>query len=142
ASSLQTEKEWVAGEVDKLEGRLRRMERWALFRSGQFVHNRAFDEIQELRDRTHVLEILDTLTGAFELASRLAKRGVLCPEAQLKFDLVGVDGRVLTWPGKGGMENLERDYWCQSENFTVVRRGRAEDLENNGRQLAIDTSIE
>jgi hypothetical protein len=142
--ALQTENEWVAGEIDKSDGRMRRIERWALFRSGQFVHNRAFDEIKDLGDRIHVLEIIDTVTGAFELATRLARRGVLSPDAQLKFELRGVAGRALTWPVSniGTADALEQDFWSQDENFTVVSQESAIDLQARGRELALDAAIE
>jgi len=141
--ALQTESEWVAGEIDKSDGRMRRIERWALFRSGQFVHDRAFDEINDLGDRIHVLEIVDTVTGAFELAARLARRGVLSPDAQLKFEVYGVDGRALTWPISrvGTSDALEQDFWSQDEDFTVDRQESAIDLQARGRELALDASI-
>lgn len=141
---LQTENEWVTGEIDKSGGRMRRIERWALFRSGQFVHNRAFDEIKDLGNRIHVLEIIDTVTGAFELAARLAKRGVLSPDAQLKFELRGIAGRALTWPvsNVGTADALEKDFWSQDEDFTVVRQESVLDLQTRGRELALETSIE
>jgi hypothetical protein len=141
--ALQTETEWVAGEIDKSDGRMRRVERWALFRSGQFVHNRAFEEIKDLGNRVHVLEIIDTVTGAFELAARLAKRGVLSPDAQLKFELHGVDGLALTWSvsNVGTADSLEKDFWSEEEQFTVVRQESATDLQARSRELALDASI-
>ena len=45
------------------------MERWAVFRNGQFVHNRALDEIPLLVKRVHVLETLDTVTAVFEFVA-------------------------------------------------------------------------
>lgn len=66
--ALQTGNEWLAGEIDMSDpGRVSRVKRWVLFRSAQFVHNRAFDEIPQLGNRVHVLEILDTVTAAFDL---------------------------------------------------------------------------
>lgn len=76
---------------------LKRAERWNLFRRGQFVHNRGFDEIPQLGDRVHVLEILDTVTAVFESAARMADFGVLSPKAAISFELHGVAGRSLTY---------------------------------------------
>jgi hypothetical protein len=58
--------ESISGEIEHSGRTLKRAERWNLFRSGQFVHNRGFDEIPQLADRVNVLEILDTLTAVFE----------------------------------------------------------------------------
>lgn len=123
---------------------MRRLERWTLFRSGQFVHNRAFDEIQDLGDHIHVLEILDTVTGAFELAARMARCGVLSSEAQLKFELCSVAGRTLTWPQDvfGTRDALGQDCWSQDESFTVIRQESVADLEVRPRELALDAAIE
>jgi hypothetical protein len=142
--ALQTGEEWVTGEIDKSDGRMRRLERWTLFRSGQFVHNRAFDEILDLGDHIHVLEILDTVTGAFELAARMARRGVLSPEAQLKFELHSVAGRTLTWPQDvfGRRDALRLDCWSQDESFTVIRQVSVADLDARPRELALDATVE
>jgi serine/threonine protein kinase len=144
ADTLQTGSEWVAGEIDSTDGRMRRLERWALFRSGQFVHNRAFDEIKDLGDRIHVLEVLDTVTGAFELASRLAKRGILSHDAQVKFELFGVAGRALTWPLDvfGTQNAFQEDFWSQDEDFTVTKQQTAADLQSRPRELALDATLE
>ena len=142
--ALQLSDESVTGEIDKSDGRMRRLERWTLFRSGQFVHNRAFDEIKDLGDRIHALEILDTVTGAFELAARLARRGVLSPEAQLKFEVYGVAGRALTWPEDvfGTRDAMKEDCWSQDENFTVVWQAKAFELDGRAHELALDAAIE
>jgi hypothetical protein len=123
---------------------MRRIERWSLFRSGQFVHNRAFDEIKDLGDRIHVLEIIDTVTGAYELAARLAKRGVLRPAAQLKFELFGVSGRELTWPLDlfGSADVIKTESWAQDDEFAVIRQETVTDLETRARELALDAALE
>lgn len=142
--ALQLSDESVTGEIDKSDGRMRRLERWTLFRSGQFVHNRAFDEIKDLGDRIHALEILDTVTGAFELAARMARRGVLSPEAQLKFEVYGVAGRALTWPEDvfGTRDVMKEDCWSQDENFAVVSQAGVTELDGRAHELALNAAIE
>jgi serine/threonine protein kinase len=142
--TLQLGSEWVAGEIDSSDGRMRRIERWALFRSGQFVHNRAFDEIKVLGDRIHVLEVLDTVTGAFELARRMANRSILPQDAQLKFELFGVAGRALTWPLDvlGTQDHLTKDTWSEDDDLTVIRQESATDLRSKPHELALDVALE
>jgi serine/threonine protein kinase len=142
--ALEVEDERVVGEIDRTDGTRRHMERWALFRSGQFVHDRAFDEIAELGDHIHVLEIVDTVTGAFELAARLAQRGVLVPKAQLKFELYGVSARRLTWPLDvfGKVDAIKDEVWAQEDNFSVIKEETSADLETHRRELALQTAIE
>ena len=86
--------EWIDSEIDQAG----HTERWILFRSGQFVHHRAFDEIPELKDRVHELEIPDTVTGDIELARRMARRGKFSPKVAITFSLYEIDGGELTWP--------------------------------------------
>jgi len=140
ADSLEKGDEWVAGEIDQSG----RTERWVLFRSGQFVHNRAFDEVPQLGDRVHVLEILDTVTGAVELAIRMAHRGVLLPKAVITFDLYGVDGRGLTWPEDvlGHKNAVASSYWCQDASFNVRRTVAPEELKTLGREIALEAALE
>jgi hypothetical protein len=140
ADSLETGNEWIAGEIDQSG----RTERWVLFRSGQFVHNRAFDEIPQLGGRVHVLEILDTVTGAIELAGRMAHRGVLSPKAVITVDLYGVDGRNLTWPDDmlGHKNAVSSNCWCQDEAVNVTRLVAPEELETQGRALALGVALE
>jgi len=73
--AVQSSNDWVAGETDALKGGITRMERWALCRSGQFVHNRALEQASQLDGGIHVMEILDTVTPAVEFAGRLARAG-------------------------------------------------------------------
>jgi hypothetical protein len=124
-------------------GRVSHTERWVLFRSAQFAHNRAFDEIPQLGGRVHVFEVLDTTTAAFEFAARLARQGVLSPEAVVTFELHGLDGRQLIWPTDiFGGSHLDQDYWCRDEGFSVGRQSSPRELEAQSRALALSTAFE
>jgi TIR domain len=143
--ALESGDEWIAGEIDMSEpGRVSHMERWVLFRSAQFAHNRAFDEIPQLGDRVHVLEILDTATAAFEFAARMAQHGVLSPEAVITFELYGLAGRGLTWPKDifGDSDSVEKDCWCQDESFAVARQSVPANLQAKRRELALEVAVE
>jgi hypothetical protein len=138
--SLETGDEWIAGEIDE-QGRT---ERWALCRSGQFVHSRAFDEVPRIKEGVHVLEVLDTVTGAVEFAARMADFGVLSPEAEISFELHGVDGKVLNWPQDmfGDRDLVGSNRWCQAETINVERRIPVDDLKARRRELALELSLE
>lgn len=140
ANSLETGNEWIAGEMDQSG----RTERWVLFRSAQFVHNRAFDEVPQLGDRIHVLEILDTVTGAVEFAARMAHRGVLPPRAVITLDLYKVDGRALTWPEDilGDTNTVPADCWCQDDAVNVRRQVAPEELQARGREISLGAALE
>jgi hypothetical protein len=142
--SLESGDEWIAGEMDMCDGGVSRVERWALFRSAQFIHNRAFDEIRQLADRVHVLEILDTATAAFEFAARMANRGVLSPEAEITFTVHGLDGRGLAWPQDvfGGRDAVQQECWCADESFSLSRIVPAAQLEARRREIALDAALE
>src|SRR5439155_10665476 len=90
---LERDTEWVACETDRNPP----LERWGLFRSGQFVHHRAVDT-SLWENRCHVLEILDTVTQVFELADRLAKQYLSSPTTAITLDLLDVAGLGLMWP--------------------------------------------
>jgi hypothetical protein len=140
SDNLEIGDEWIGGEISQMH----RTERWILFRSGQFIHNRAFDEVPELDGRVHVLEILDTVTGAVELASRMANRGVLSPRALITFDLYGVDGRGLTWPtDRLGIRNgVASTFWCQDDSISVQKVISPDELQAKAREFALETSEE
>jgi len=143
--ALESGDEWIAGEIDMSEaGRVSHMERWVLFRSAQFAHNRAFDEIPQLGDRVHVLEILDTATAAFEFAARMAQHGVLSPEAVITFELYGLAGRGLTWPKDifGDSDAVGKNCWCQDESFAVARQSVPANLQAKRRELALEVAVE
>jgi hypothetical protein len=142
--ALQLGDEWVAGEIEHSERYLNRAERWTLFRSGQFTQNRSFDEIAQLGDKIHVLEILDTTTAAFEFASRMADRGVLSSEAIFSFELRRIDGRQLTWPQDvfGNIDAAPRDCWCQDETIRIEKQITTNELKTRKRELALELALE
>jgi hypothetical protein len=142
--ALQEGPDWISGEIDHNDGRMTRIERCVLFRSGQFVHHRGFDEIPQLGTRVHVLEILDTVTAAFEFAARMAERNVLFPTAAISFELFGVDGRELTWPTDlfGTRDAVTGHYWCQEAGVNVTRRVSTDELKIKRRQLALEVALE
>jgi len=145
AELVEVGDEWAAGENDHSEPhRLSRTESWYLYRSAQFVHNLTFDEIPQLGDRVHVFEILDTVTAAFELAARMANRGVLSPEAAIRFDLYGVDGRQLTWPQPplGDLDHVSPNAWSQDRIISVESQVGADDLKARRRELALEATVE
>ena len=140
---IETGDEWITGEIEHSDGRMIRMERWALFRSGQFVHNRSFDQIEGLGDRVHVLEILDTVTAAFEFAARLADHGFLSGQAAVTFELFGIDGRELTWPKGwfGERDAIGRRYWSEDETVTLTKLVPVEELKGKRRELALEAAL-
>ena len=139
SGTLEAGDEWIACEIDTMH----QLERWALFRSGQFVHNRAFDEGPN-GQRVHVLEILDTVTQAFEFGARLAQQGVLSPKAAITFDLFGIAGQVLTWPAdlSGYSNAVPSNCWCQDESVSVARVMTTDELESRKRELAFEVVLE
>ena len=144
AETIELSNESISGEIEHSGNTLRRAERWNLFRSGQFVHNRGFDEIAQLGDRIHVLEILDTVTAAFEFASRMADVGVFSPKAAVTFEMHGVAGRSLTWPKDllGDTDAVGRNCWCQEESVTVERRVSPDELRAQTREIAFEVALE
>jgi len=142
--SIELGNEWIACESEHSSASIYRAERWILYRCGQFVQIRTFDEIAQVGDRVHALEILDTTTAAFEFAARMSARGLLSPDAALTFELRKVGGRSLTWPQDhlGDIDAAPRDRWCQEETITVERRIADEYLRPQARELAREVSIE
>jgi hypothetical protein len=142
--SIEDGDEWVSSETDKSDSRVTRTECWALFRSCQFVHNRAFDEIPGLTGRAHVLEILDTATGAIEFAARMAGRGVLSQQAAITFELDGVDGLTLTWPDDkfGHADVIDSTSWCQDEEVSISKIIDTAEILGQRRELALEIAFE
>ncbi len=135
----ETGDEWIAGETDSSRPR----ERWNLFRSGQFVHYRAFD-IERHPEKIHVLEILDTVTQAFEFAARLAQAGALSGDTAITFDLLDVEALGLTWPADqfGYADVVPRECWCQDKHISVSRVIPSEELDSRKRRAAYEAVIE
>ena len=144
ADALDTGDEWISGKIEWRQNGVSRLECWALFRSGQFVHERAFDEIPQLGERVHPLEILDTVTGALELAERMALEGVLSLKTAVTFELHGVAGRSLTWREDrfGPDDAVGPNCWCQDENVTVLRTLATDQLKTRRRELALEVALE
>jgi pyrimidine deaminase RibD-like protein len=144
ADTLEVGNESISGEIEHSGRTVQRAERWNLFRSGQFVHNRGFDEIPQLGDLVHVLEILDTVTAVFEFADRMANFGVLSPKAAITFELHGVAGRSLTWPQDllGDTDAVGRECWCQEESVSAERRVATDELKTRKRDLALEIVLE
>jgi hypothetical protein len=92
----------------------------------------------------HVLEILDTVTAAFEFATRMADFGVLSPKATITFELRGVAGRSLTWPQDlfGELMPVARNCWCQEESVSVERRAATDEFRARKRELALEVASE
>jgi hypothetical protein len=141
----QSGNEWIGGEVEQSEpGRIQRLERWVLFRSAQFAHHRALDEIPQLGGRVHVLEILDTTTAALEFLSRMEEQKLLSPEAVITFDMHGIEGRLLTWPTNVFRDSdfVGEDVWCQESEFRVERQAGPTEFQTRKRELALQVALE
>lgn len=135
---------WVSGEADIRDRTVHHTERWTLFRSGQFLQYRAFDEIPQLRHRTHALEILRTIAAAFEFAARMAAEGVLAPQARISFELANVAGRALTWPQDqvGDNDFVPRQCWCQDDTFSMMKETTGDELQSKKLQFALELSVD
>jgi hypothetical protein len=142
ANDLQRGDEWIACETEHSSRSLTWAEHWTLFRNGQFVRLRTLDEIPQLGERVHALEILDTVTASFEFAARMADRGVLSPRAAITLELNGVAGRGLTWPRDIYMDDIEGNCWCQEVTVSAVRQISADELRPRVREIAFDTALE
>ena len=121
ATSLEHEEDAIANGIEITEGSIKHFERWLLFLSGQFVHNMALDEIQQLGERTHVLEILDTTTAVFEFIGRMADRKVFTGRVAIEFELNQVPSRQLTWPMDALMasDRVSDTAWCQDKSIRI-----------------------
>lgn len=136
--------EWVAGEVELDDSAIRHWERWVLFRSGQFVHNLALDEMPVLSGRTHVLEILNTATALFEFIGRMADQKIISGRTLISLEFHKVEGHQLTWPQDAFQINDlvdRRSSWCQDESFTVEQAHSSADLVDHRRELALEASL-
>ena len=142
ANLVATGDEWIAYELDASGVEISRMDRWCLFRSGQFVDNRAFDEIVRLGGRIHVFEILDTITGAFEFAAKMTDAGLFSPRVAITLDLHGVDGRQLTWPRDqlGYRDAIPPRCWCQDDHIAVEKLLLPQELKARSRKLAVEVA--
>jgi hypothetical protein len=136
--------ESIASGIEITEGSIKHFERWVLFQSAQFVHNMALDQISQLGDRTHVLEVLDTTTAVFEFVGRMADRKIFNGRVAIAFELNKVAGRQLTWPQDilRMDDRVDDDAWCQEESIAIDHFFTASDLIEHRRALALDAALE
>lgn len=135
---------WIAGECEMSDTSKKHLERWVLFRSGQFVHNLALDQMPALDTRTHVLEILNTTTALFDFISRMADSKIISGRAAISFDFYKVEGRQLTWPKDASqMDDFvdKRTSWCQLEAFAIDNTYSSTELIDRRRELALQAAL-
>jgi hypothetical protein len=140
---LEIQGEWVSGESEE-SGSVGHVERWNLFRSGQFVHHVALNEIAQMGERLHVLEVLDTVVGTLTFAARMAREGLLGPRAAITVELFNVAGHELSWPqGVASYEDkVPGRCWCQDDYIGVTKVVSTEELKSRHREIALDVTIE
>ena len=140
---LETGNDWVGCEYED-EGKFHLyLQRWVLFRSAQFVQNLALDHQVQLGDRTHVLEILDRVTVAYEIVAIMARDGIVSGKTLLSFSFHKVDGRQLTWPQDaiGDINLIDSNSWSEDDAFEIRRVVDSGRRVPEGRALALETSI-
>jgi hypothetical protein len=132
------------------------LERWALFRSAQFVWNFAFSEeflgteawpahpqyFVPAKGKRYlsILRTTKIVTCIFEFASRMASRQLLDPGAIISLELHGVDGRELSY--LSARPRLEEPHWSRTESIQIERSVSPQDLLMGARELALDVTIE
>jgi TIR domain len=143
-TSEETGAESIASEVELEDNLIKHLERWVIFRSGQFVHNLALDDMAALSGKTHVLEILSTTTALFEFIGRMADRKIVSGRTAISFEFHKVEGRQLTWP-KDALQTDDfvdrRSSWCQEEAFTIDDLYSSADLVDRRRELALEAAL-
>ena len=143
SSTLEYGDESITGEIELDDSEIKHLERWVLFRSGQFVHNVALDEMPVLSGRTHVLEILNMVTAVYEFIGRMADQKLISDRTSIAFEFQRVEGRQLTWPQDASQRSdvVDRNSWCQDESFGIDIPSSARDLINGRRELALEASL-
>jgi hypothetical protein len=144
STTPEQEERAIANGIEITEGTIKHFERWVLFQSGQFVHNMALDEIPQLDDRTHVLEILDTTTAVFEFVGRMVYRKIFTDRVAIAFELQRVSGRQLTWPQDilHLSDRVDANSWCQEEVINTDRFYSFSDMIDRRRARAFDVTLE
>jgi len=127
--------QWVTGEVNR-PGLHAKLELWTLFRSGQFVHNRALPDVPQLESNVHILEVRRVVAQVFEFARRMAHAGVLSHEATINVELQRIDGRGLFVP------DCNESYWCKRHDIVVQRQVGSEDLAVQSRDLSMGVALD
>ena len=130
--------EWVEGEADLTSGKLfpfPYVERWALFRSGQFVHDFALSEdflgteswpvvpqyFAPGQGKTYlnILRTVKIISCLYEFAARMTSRQLLDPRAAISIELHGMAGRELSYMFPKYI--LDERYWCRKESIHIER---------------------
>ena len=130
--------QWIAGEARLV----RYVERWVLFRSGQFVHNFSLPEVNGLGDNVHYLEVLKTVTAVFEFARRMARSGALDAEARVGIEIHNIVSRGLAVPDGNGGVDFSSTYWAKTPRIGLERRVSAGILGKRSAEFALDAAIE
>jgi hypothetical protein len=133
-----THGEWIAGEFEQRpEIPPPFLERWVLFRSGQFAMNRAVIEHDEINKKLHYLEVIWLVTQVFQLAARMAREGALATTATVRFQLHNVSGRGLYTADFFGQ------YWSRAKDIDIIRSVKPADLlAHEGSDLAFAVALE
>ncbi len=105
---------------------------WALFRTGQFIHNRAVLTHKEISGSIHYLEILRVISHASEFSRRMAEEDVLSPRAVLSIALNNIAGLNLQVPGQSPST------FCKSDKTEFTRQLSPADLNSRSQEIAID----
>jgi hypothetical protein len=136
--------ESIADGIEITRNSIKHIERWALFRSGQFIDNAAFDEDPRLGNRTHALEILEMTTAVFELVGRMIDWRIISGRVAIAFEFFGVEGRQLTWPRDifHDSDQVSADAWCQDDSITIDTLFDPDVLSNSRRALALNTALD
>jgi hypothetical protein len=109
---------------------------WALFRSGQFVHNRALPNHKEFPNSIHYLEILRVLSQLIEFSSRMVAEGVLTPEAIISISLKNVAGLNLNVP------NQFPSTFCKADKIELTQQFAPSELKDRTRDIANDFAVQ
>jgi pyrimidine deaminase RibD-like protein len=130
---------FVAGELDLTEVKPGLLERWVLFRSGQFVHNRVIQELPGCENQLHYLEVLRLISEAFEFAKRMAADGVLTRKATVKVSLRNASGLGLLVPDSFEVGKATA-LWCKQDAIDDLELlVSPEDLQSH--DLAVDAAL-
>jgi hypothetical protein len=91
--------------------------------------------------RTHVLEILDRVTVAYQWAAFVAKEGIISDGVLLSFTFFQVGGRQLSWPQDflGDTDLVQSSSWSEENGFDIRRFVNAANLLASWRAVALDT---
>ncbi|HXR77125.1 MAG TPA: hypothetical protein VN737_14200 [Bryobacteraceae bacterium] len=130
--------EWIAGEFEQRpEIPPPFLDRWILFRSGQFTYNRAVVEHAQIGNEVHYLEVIWLVTQVYQFAARMARDGALSPEALIRLQLHNVAGRGLYTADFFG------EFWSREKRVDAARTVHTgELLGQEGRDLAMQAALE